>query len=191
MKILVVDDVGYTRHYHARLLQKFGHEVLSAEGGPQALRLLERDLTIDVVLTDLLMRDMDGVELFKGSLRINRMVDGGQANPPVFILMTAMRPSANGQQKDIEKIRMAKEIGFAEVLFKPIDPEQLKTILETVRFARGKEVIDISGALRRVTELVDRLLNADDTQLMTDFVEGVRTQLDRLDAKLIDQLSRA
>ena len=33
MKVLVVDDVGYSRHYHTRLLQKFGFQAESVETG--------------------------------------------------------------------------------------------------------------------------------------------------------------
>ncbi|HET6426125.1 MAG TPA: response regulator [Planctomycetaceae bacterium] len=187
MKILVVDDVGYTRHFHVRLLQKFGHDVLSAETGPQALKMLERDMGIDVVLTDLMMRDMDGVELFKAALRISRVVDGGNAPSPVFILMTALRPGGNSQQKDIEKLRMAKEIGFIDVLYKPIEPEQLRSVLENVKFARGKIAVDVAGASRRVTETVDHLVTGDDLEASTKFVDCLRTQLERLEDAIAEK----
>ncbi len=181
MKVLVVDDVGYTRHFHVRLLQKFGYDVSSAETGPQALKMLERDMSIDVVLTDLMMRDMDGVELYKSSMRISRVVDGGQATPPVFILMTALRPGGTSQQKDIEKLRMAKEIGFLDVLYKPIEPDHLKSTLENVKFARGKKAVDTVGASRRVQETVDQLIAGKDLEASNTFIDSLRNQLDRLE----------
>lgn len=184
MKILVVDDVGYTRHFHVRLLQKFGHDVLAAETGPQALKILERDMGIDVVLTDLMMRDMDGVELYKAAQRISRVVDGGNAPAPVFILMTALRPGGNSQQKDIEKLRMAKEIGFLDVLYKPIEPEQLRHVLENVKYARGKTAVDVTGAIRRVTETVDLLVANEDPETTAQFQACLREQLERLDTAI-------
>ncbi len=181
MKVLVVDDVGYTRHFHVRLLQKFGYDVLSAEAGPQALRMLERDLSIDVVLTDLMMREMDGVELYKNSMRISRVLDGGQATPPVFILMTALRPGGTSQQKDIEKLRMAKEIGFIDVLYKPIEPELLKTTLDNVKFARGKKAVDIVGVTRRVEETVGHLMEQSEHDGAQQFIASLRVQIERLE----------
>ncbi len=181
MKILVVDDVGYTRHFHVRLLQKFGYDVVSAEGGPQALKILERDMSIDVVLTDLMMRDLDGVELYKHAIRMSRVLDGGQAAPPVFILMTALRPGGNSQQKDIEKLRMAKEIGFMDVLYKPIEADLLKSTLEHIKFARGKQIVDLTGATRRVQEAVDQLIAQKDLEASNTFIDILRGELDRLE----------
>lgn len=181
MKVLVVDDIGYTRHFHVRLLQKFGYDVQSADGGPQALKMLERDLSIDVVLTDLMMRDMDGVELFKNSMRISRVLDGGQATPPLFILMTALRPGGTSQQKDIEKLRMAKEIGFLDVLYKPIEADHLKETLSNVQYARGTKKVDVVGASRRVEEAVNELISQKDEETMNTFLETLRAQLERLE----------
>lgn len=182
MKVLVVDDVGYSRHYHSRLLQKFGFQAETAETGAQALKMLERDMTIGVVLTDLMMREMDGVELFKRSLRINRLVDGGSADPPAFILMTALRPGQDAsQQKDLEKIRMAKDIGFIDVLFKPIEPEALKNTLDTIKYARGKVAIDTSGAVKRVAETIARLIAEKQMEDAERFLDDLRTELERLD----------
>jgi CheY-like chemotaxis protein len=182
MKVLVVDDVGYTRHHFTRLLQKLGYQTATAESGPQALRLLERDMTISVVLTDLMMREMDGVELFKRSQQINRLVDGGTADPPAFILMTALRPGQdNCQQKDVEKIRMAKDMGFIDVLFKPVEPDVLKKTLETVKYARSCIQIDTVGTLERVAETVERLIGENQLEDAGKFLDDLRRELERLD----------
>lgn len=187
MKILVVDDVGYSRHYHCRLLQKFGYQAESAENGIQALKILERDMTIGVVLTDLMMREMDGVELFKRSLRINRLVDGDSADPPAFILMTALRPGQDAsQQKDLEKIRLAKDIGFIDVLFKPIEPESLKNTLDTIKYARGRVAIDTSGVVKRVNETIERLIAEKLHEDAESFLDDLRNEIDRLD-KFVSQ----
>jgi CheY-like chemotaxis protein len=182
MKVLVVDDVGYSRHYHARLLQKFGYTVESAENGLQALKVLERDAEIGVVLTDLMMREMDGVELFKRSRRINRMIDGGNSEPPSFILMTALRPGKDAtQQRDVEKIRQAKDIGFIDVLYKPIEPEALKTTLEVIKFARGRARVDTTAIVKRIAETVDRLIADNLFEDADQFLTSARKELERLE----------
>jgi CheY-like chemotaxis protein len=183
MKILVVDDVGYTRHFHARLLEKFGHNVLAVEGGLQALQMLKQDMSIDVVLTDLMMPGMDGVELYKNAMRIGRVCDGGNAIPPAFILMTAIHPGVNGQQRDVEKLRMAKELGFLEVLFKPVDPDQLKSAIENAMHARGKRVVDTVETIRRLRDNVDQLLAEESSEGLATFMDALRGELARLEAR--------
>jgi CheY-like chemotaxis protein len=183
MKVLVVDDVGYSRHYHSRMLQKFGYDTLVAETGPQALRLLERDSSIDAVLTDLLMRDMDGLELYSAAQAINRMTDAGNAEPPAFVMMTAVRPGNNAQQRDLEKIRVAKQIGFVDVLFKPIDPELLQRTLETIKYARAKtsESVDIGGLVQRLTETVGKIVDGrsiPEAQRLTDELQEALQKLE-------------
>ena len=148
----------------------------------QALKILERDLTIQVVLTDLMMREMDGVELFQQSLKIDRLVDGGNAEPPAFVLMTALRPGKDRtQDKELEKVRMAKDIGFVNVLFKPLEPDELKRTFETVKYARGQACIDTAGALRRVNEAARQLISANRTDEAAEFLDELRQEAERLD----------
>lgn len=179
MKILVVDDVGYSRHFHARLLQKFGYETEAAETGPQALKLLERDPAIAAVLTDLMMREMDGVELFQRAQQISRP---NGADAPAFILMTALRPGKDQSQiKDMEKVRQAKDIGFVDVLYKPIEPEALKNTLATIDYARSRTQVDTSAALQKIGETVERLIAEKQHEAGGRFLEAARAKLDRLE----------
>jgi len=61
-RILVVDDQASMREMLADLLDMMGHEAIAVEGGPQALQLLAES-TVDLVITDLNMPEMDGMEL--------------------------------------------------------------------------------------------------------------------------------
>lgn len=61
-KVLVVDDDIDVRHSTAALLRSEGCQVLESEGALAALELLEREGPVDIVLTDLRMPDVDGVE---------------------------------------------------------------------------------------------------------------------------------
>jgi two-component system, cell cycle sensor histidine kinase and response regulator CckA len=63
--VLVVDDEEIVRNVTNTLLKKGGYSVLTAEDGEEALRLLgARPQDIDVVLLDLSMPKMDGIETF-------------------------------------------------------------------------------------------------------------------------------
>lgn len=62
-KILVVDDEPALSRLSATVLSTNGYEAITASSGRQALSILENDSSIDVLLTDLLMPEMDGAEL--------------------------------------------------------------------------------------------------------------------------------
>ena len=61
--VLVVDDDRGVRRLTARMLRTDGYKVLEAESGEEALRMLESDPSIRVVVTDIVMPEMDGLAL--------------------------------------------------------------------------------------------------------------------------------
>jgi two-component system, chemotaxis family, chemotaxis protein CheY len=63
-KILVVDDSGFSRRVSRRILQEAGHDVIEAEDGIAALEcyFLEKP---DLVLLDITMKGMNGIEVLK------------------------------------------------------------------------------------------------------------------------------
>ena len=63
LRILLVDDEEEVRKALNKMLTLQGHTVLPAGGGPEALRQLEEDAAIDLVVTDLVMPAMTGWEL--------------------------------------------------------------------------------------------------------------------------------
>jgi CheY-like chemotaxis protein len=62
MKILLVDDDVFLRDMYATKFGELGHEVITAESGERALEVLATGL-FDVVLLDMIMPGMTGVEL--------------------------------------------------------------------------------------------------------------------------------
>ncbi len=63
-RVLIVDDQESMRDMLADLLDMMGHEPESVEGAHQALERLQNE-NIDLVITDLNMPEMDGMELMK------------------------------------------------------------------------------------------------------------------------------
>ena len=61
--IMVVDDDPEVRVVVAEFLEDFGYRVLQADGGAQALDLLERTPDLRMIITDIRMPDMSGIEL--------------------------------------------------------------------------------------------------------------------------------
>jgi CheY-like chemotaxis protein len=109
--ILVVDDDAQLLEMTLRLLQAEGYLVFGAADGRKASQMLARQ-PFDVVLTDLLMPDRDGLELI-GELR--------RRYPETRIV--AM--TGGGRIARDRYIDMAKGIGAHELLRKPFDRAQL------------------------------------------------------------------
>jgi CheY-like chemotaxis protein len=63
--ILVVDDEPFVRMVGAEMMANLGFEVLEAGGGEEALAVIASRPDIDLLLTDVRMPGMDGVELAK------------------------------------------------------------------------------------------------------------------------------
>ena len=61
--VLVVDDAAGLRELTRRLLQRQGYTVLVARNADEALQLFERNASIDVILTDVVMPGGSGPEL--------------------------------------------------------------------------------------------------------------------------------
>jgi PAS domain S-box-containing protein len=114
LRILVADDdLGVCRSIHD-LLAEDGCEVIMASGGKEALRVLER-VSVDLVISDVVMPDLDGYDLFKEVKR---------RGPTPVLLMT-------GYYYDRDHvIKRSRLEGLEGVLFKkPVDPERLKTLV--------------------------------------------------------------
>lgn len=120
--VLVVDDVRDSRTLLKSLLRTFGiHDVLEASDGKEALEIL-RTHRRDMVITDLAMQPMDGLEF----TRQLRKLDSG-LDPFVPLLMV----SAHNER---ELVKEALDAGVTDFLLKPIaaNPllQRLKAMLE-------------------------------------------------------------
>ncbi|ACL61383.1 hybrid sensor histidine kinase/response regulator [Methylobacterium nodulans] len=65
MTVLVVDDDPLVLMNTSAMLEDLGHEVMEASSGEQALRILRRSGTIDLVITDQMMPGMTGLQLLE------------------------------------------------------------------------------------------------------------------------------
>jgi PAS domain S-box-containing protein len=123
LRVLVVDDdLGVVQSVRDLLLEE-GCTVLTATGGLEALRIIDKT-PVDIVVSDVVMPDLDGFDLF---MEIKQ-----RSNTPV-LLMT-------GYYYDRDHvIKRSRLEGLEGVLFKkPVDPERLKALI--------RELCDRSGA---------------------------------------------
>jgi PAS domain S-box-containing protein len=114
LRVLVVDDdIGVCRSIHD-LLAEEGCEVIMASGGLEALKVLDR-VPVDLVISDVVMPDLDGYDLF---MEVKRR------GPTPVLLMT-------GYYYDRDHvIKRSRLEGLEGVLFKkPVDPARLTTLV--------------------------------------------------------------
>ena len=109
-KILIVDDCGTTRKLLSYIVRERGYKILSASNGIEALEMMAKN-PVDLVLTDLNMPQMDGLELSK-NLRQN---DAYKELPIIMVTTEA-------GEADVKK---GLEAGVNTYLTKPISPQRL------------------------------------------------------------------
>lgn len=73
-RILIADDEQAQREMLAGFLRKRGYEVLHAGDGGKALEIVKQE-SVDLVLSDLRMPEMSGIELLKGVREINPLIE--------------------------------------------------------------------------------------------------------------------
>lgn len=105
--LLVDDDPGLLKLLGMRLVSE-GYSVVTAESGPEALRVLGRE-KVDLAISDLRMDEMDGLQLFSE-------IQKGQPGMPVIIL------TAHGSIPDAVA---ATQQGVFSFLTKPVDKDAL------------------------------------------------------------------
>ncbi|MFO8072976.1 MAG: response regulator [Polyangia bacterium] len=111
MKVLVVDDSRVMRAYvRGALKESFDCTVVEASSGFEALRLLPRD-SYDLVITDINMPDINGLELIRFLRESER-----HRRVPIVIISTL------SSTRDHER---ALGLGASEYLDKPFQPEDI------------------------------------------------------------------
>ncbi len=165
--ILVVDDEFAVRDSLYNWFRKDGYEVHAAENATEALRALQ-DHTFDVILLDIKMPGMDGMEL---QSRIHAI------DPDIAVIMITAFGS-------VETAVQALKQGAFDYVTKPIDPDELSHLVqraleqrrlqkenvqlrETIdEIAGAEEIVGESPAILKVIELIQHVAKTDATVLI-------------------------
>jgi two-component system response regulator PilR (NtrC family) len=143
-KILVVDDERSMRELLAIVLRREGHDVKLAESGRAAVALLERE-PVDLLISDIKMPDMSGVDVLRAAKRLDADVIG--------IMITAFASTDTA----VEALRM----GAYDYLSKPFDVDELKIVVRNAleRTQLRQENVLLKRALQsshRFTDIIGR-----------------------------------
>ncbi len=180
-RILIIDDHDSMREGLELLLRRRGHRTAAADGGARGLELLE-ELGADLVITDLKMARMDGIEVLQ---RVRERF------PTTEVLVI----TAYGT---IEKAVEAMKLGAADFLTKPFSSEEFAVKVErllqqreererlrlenrTLRVEntylreetaaepvvpRYSEIVGESSAMQEVFRWIDRVARSDSTVMI-------------------------
>jgi CheY-like chemotaxis protein len=113
LRILVVDDIYTNRYLLSELIKTTGNEVILAENGEQAIRILSEE-EIDIVFMDIEMPVMNGIETTQ-YIR-NKMAPPKNALP--VIALTAHNPELFFEDYS--------DVGFDELITKPYSVEKIR-----------------------------------------------------------------
>ncbi|MBU2034640.1 MAG: response regulator [Candidatus Omnitrophica bacterium] len=122
-KILVVDDEERIADIMERYLSRSGFEVIKAIGGEEAVKILNSDAKLDLMLLDMKMPKVDGMAVMQKAKELGK-------NSPIIFLTGSI---------DAERyLDELKNSGFSreDVLYKPVDlPVLLKKVKEKLGIA--------------------------------------------------------
>jgi DNA-binding NtrC family response regulator len=136
--VLVVDDDKLVNEYIVETLVRAGYQCQPVYSGEEALTVIKQK-EFDIVLADLKMKEIDGIQLLQHVKNINA--------DTVYIIMTAYGT--------VETAVKAVKLGAYDFLLKPVLPETIEHILRRVT-----EMLDLRAeneAMRR--DLADKFQN--------------------------------
>jgi len=112
-RVLVIDDDRAICAVVRMLLERSGHETVTAENGRRGLKILETS-DFDLLIIDIFMPEMDGLE----TIRLVR-----QSKPAMPIIVMSGGAQEVGAMPDF--LPMATKLGAIESVRKPFKPEAL------------------------------------------------------------------
>jgi CheY-like chemotaxis protein len=119
MKIIIVDDIFTNRLLISEIIRNLGHSIIEAENGKQAIEALQKNQPVDIVLMDIEMPIMNGIE----ATRYIRESMPFPINRTPVIALTAHNPKLFFEDY--------KDVGFDQLLTKPYSIEKIvKTVNE-------------------------------------------------------------
>jgi CheY-like chemotaxis protein len=117
-RLLLVDDDHAFRTMLVKLLTRGGHEVRDVEDGRAALRA-QREDAADLVITDLVMPDMEGLETIQQLRR---------EHPGIKIIAI----SGGGRSQPGDYLELAARLGAHSTLAKPFSGQQILAAIDEV-----------------------------------------------------------
>ncbi len=157
VKILVIDDEQIIRDGCSRILSKDGWGVITAENGNQGLSLIkDKFKSLDVILLDLMMPGMNGMEVLEKALSIC---------PDLLIIVITGYATVESAVEAMKK-------GAYDFIAKPFTPDQLRIVVkralerralqreaELLRLERERTLRDIAMEKSRIKTIINCMVD--------------------------------
>ncbi|MFH1293741.1 MAG: response regulator [Pseudomonadota bacterium] len=147
-RLLLIDDEEAIVKRLKKFLEKEGYEVLCAYSGNEGLKIIENH-KIDVVITDIQMDDMNGIEVLQRAKRLYRDIEG--------IVVTGFKD----QELAIKSLRA----GAIDYITKPINLDEI--------------LFSIKRALERINLNRDRLYRNRELKISSEIISKMNEELER------------
>jgi len=165
--VLIVDDEPVQRRLLEAMIQRFGYQAVTADGGDAALALLRGGQRIDCVVLDLVMPDLDGLGV------LARMREAG-LDIPVIV------QTAHG---GIDNVVSVMRAGAADFVVKPASPERLQVSLRNALATKA-----LAGELQRLKRKHDGTLTIADIITRSAAMQSVLKSAEKASASTIPVL---
>ena len=145
-KVLVADDDPVALHLFSTHLSRWGFEVVTAEDGTEAERMIRADEGIRLAILDWMMPGVDGVDLC-------RRLRSEEPGRPLYLVIC----TARGDTADVVQ---ALESGANDYVTKPITKDELRA-----RLLVGERTVELESALHgRIADLREALAHVKQLQ---------------------------
>ena len=171
-KILIVDDESRMRKLIRDFLEREGYQILEAADGVEAMDLFYKDKSIDLIILDVMMPQMDGWQVCKEIREESK----------VPIVMLTARAEEWNELKGFH-------LGVDEYITKPFSPKilvaRVAALLKRTKSGMDEEIVDAGGILINKTAHMVTIdgqnieLSIKEFELLIYFVENQRIALSR------------
>jgi DNA-binding response OmpR family regulator len=113
--ILIIDDDESVRQALRMVLETAGHVVTEANGGRAGLKLGKAQV-FDLVISDILMPEFDGIEMIRALRKVSQKIKilaisgGGRTNPEIFLSMAQQLGADGTLMKPFGKLELLGEV---------------------------------------------------------------------------------
>jgi len=168
MKLLIVDDEDSFRQHLCHLFERRGFSTVAAKTGKETLEIANRE-NFDIVLLDIVLPDIDGIEILKNLKRIYQDTQ--------IIMMTG--------NATIENAIASMKLGAYDYLIKPFDLEELIILVERAgeltqlkreseifkreldKQKKYTEIVGNSSHINEIMDLIEKVAPTNSTVLIT------------------------
>ena len=174
MNILIIYDLAMNRAILERTLRMEGHLTVGTSRVEDLRPLLGGKNKFDLVIIDVLRPEIDGINIYKSYLKLVGSSKQKLKKLP-FILVNPAQTEETAIQ-NVGRLKYAKELGFFDIISKPLDHNRLKSSLARIegKVDHQDQVEHLGEFPKTLKNLANNLINEHDSTgaaLMIDLLE--------------------